>query len=43
MPDTHELETFAKRLESRYGFELARIWREDITLGDVFAKTTAAV
>jgi propanediol dehydratase small subunit len=43
MPDALELETFAKRFESTYGFDLARIWREDITLGDVFAKTTAAV
>ncbi|TLY90399.1 MAG: hypothetical protein E6K40_17245 [Gammaproteobacteria bacterium] len=43
MPDALELETFAKRVEATYGLDLVRIWREDITLGEVFAKTTAAV
>jgi propanediol dehydratase small subunit len=43
MPDALELETFAKRLKAAYGLDLVRIWREDITLGEVFAKTTAAV
>jgi len=43
MPDALELETFAKRVEATYDLDLVRIWREDITLGEVFAKTTAAV
>lgn len=42
MPDALELETFAKRLGRTYGLELTRIWREDITLGEVFAKAAAA-
>jgi hypothetical protein len=42
MPDALELETFAKRLGRTYGPALTRIWREDITLGEVFAKTAAA-
>ena len=43
MPDALEFEAFAKGVEATYGLNLIRIWREDITLGEVFAKTTAAV
>jgi hypothetical protein len=38
-----EFDTFAKLLKATYGLDLARIWRQDITLGGVFAQTTAAV
>jgi len=38
-----EFDTFAKLLRSTYEVDLPRIWRQDITLGDVFAQTTAAV
>ena len=43
MPDALEVETLARRLKTAYGVDLASIWREDITLGDVFAQVSAAV
>ena len=38
-PDALELETFAQQLERKYGIHLRAIWREDLTLGEVFART----
>jgi len=43
MPDALELETLARRVQTTYGLDLVRIWREDITLGEVFANANAAV
>ena len=40
-PDALELETFAGELETQYGFDLQSVWREDLTLGEVFAMTRA--
>ena len=34
--DALELETFARNLQGRYGVDLAKLQRPDITLGDVF-------
>jgi propanediol dehydratase small subunit len=41
-PDALELETLALRLEASYGINLRDIWREDLTIGDLFSKTKAA-
>lgn len=41
-PDALELETFARELKARYNIDLERMWREDLTLGDVFDMTRAA-
>jgi propanediol dehydratase small subunit len=41
MPDSLEVETLAKSLERRYQVRLGEIWREDITLGDLFAQAQA--
>jgi propanediol dehydratase small subunit len=38
-PDALELETFALRLERRYALNLHSIWREDLTLGEIFSRT----
>lgn len=35
--DSLELETFALAIESRYGFSLKSIWRDELTLGEVFS------
>jgi propanediol dehydratase small subunit len=37
--DSLELETFSRLLEHRYGLRLNSIWRDDLTLGDVFGRT----
>jgi len=41
MPDALEVETLAKEMERRYGISLGEIWREDLTLGELFAHTRA--
>ena len=37
--DSMELETLATDLERTYGVDVFALWREDITLGDLFALT----
>ncbi len=37
-PDALELETLALRLEGRYALDLRKIWREDLTLGEIFSR-----
>jgi len=39
MPDALEMETLAARLQKRYGLSLTRIWRDTLTLGEVFEAT----
>ena len=39
MGDALELELFAKEILKRYKIDLIPLWREDITLGDLFALT----
>ena len=39
--DSMELEIFAQLLERQYGLSLKSIWRDDITLGEVFGRTRA--
>ena len=39
LSDSMELESFAKSVCVRYGVDLFRLWRDDITLGEVFALT----
>jgi propanediol dehydratase small subunit len=38
-PDSLELETFARNLERRYGFDLAKVFDEAMTLGRIFEMT----
>jgi propanediol dehydratase small subunit len=38
-PDATELETLALQLEGRYALDLRKIWREDLTLGEIFSRT----
>jgi len=40
--DALELETLAKMVQDRYGLDLGRIWRVDLTLGELFTKVRAA-
>jgi hypothetical protein len=40
--DCMELEMFAMLLEQRYALELISIWRDDLTLGEVFGRTESA-
>lgn len=35
-PDALELETFARNIERKYGFDLAKAFDQDITLGGIF-------
>jgi hypothetical protein len=35
-PDAMELETFAIEVERRYGVDLEAVWKEGITLGEIF-------
>jgi len=35
-PDALELETFAISLKRRYDLDLRKLWREDLTLGEIF-------
>jgi hypothetical protein len=37
--DGMELETFCTLLRKRYGIDFAASWREDITLGEIYAQT----
>jgi hypothetical protein len=39
MADALELETLAMRLSERYGIDAGGLWREDITLGELFTHT----
>jgi hypothetical protein len=39
MPDALELETFAAKLERQYGLPLTGIWRDTLTLGEIFEAT----
>jgi hypothetical protein len=39
MPDGLELETFAGDLLHVYHLDLAALWREDLTLGEIFSAT----
>lgn len=39
MPDSMELETLARTLEEDYGVNLADMWHDAVTLGDVFGAT----
>jgi propanediol dehydratase small subunit len=39
LPDALEVETLAKDVEAKYGFTLESIWHENLTLGELFAKT----
>jgi hypothetical protein len=39
LADNLELESFCRRIKERYGLDLASSWREDMTLGDIYAQT----
>ena len=39
LPDSLDIEDFAERLAEAYQLELQSFWRDDLTLGDVFART----
>ena len=41
-PDDMELDDFVEQLQKRYGIDVVSSWREDITLGDLFAKIRRA-
>lgn len=41
-PDACELEAFSKLLSARYGIDLSSIWHEQLTLGEIFERTSAA-
>lgn len=36
--DSMELETFAFEIEKLYGFSLKSIWRDELTLGEIFGR-----
>ncbi len=38
LPDMCELETFAHKILEKYQFDLHLVWREDLTLGELYAK-----
>jgi hypothetical protein len=38
-PDAIELETLALRVEKTYGVELRSIWRDDLTMGEIFERS----
>jgi propanediol dehydratase small subunit len=40
--DALEVETLALELKKQYGLEMAAIWKEGVTLGDIFAHATRA-
>jgi hypothetical protein len=42
-PDALELEILALRLEGRYALDLRKIWREDLTLGEIFSRIASPV
>ena len=37
--DQMELESFALSIDERYGLDLEAIWKDDLTLGELFAHT----
>jgi hypothetical protein len=37
-PDALELETLALRLERQYAVDLRKLWRDDLTLGEIFSR-----
>ena len=39
LSDGMELESFAKLIEKRYGVALEKIWKDNLTLGEVFSCT----
>jgi len=39
LSDSMELETLGLSLEKRYGIDFTAIWREDITLGELYEHT----
>ncbi|MBL9172365.1 MAG: hypothetical protein JNL10_02420 [Verrucomicrobiales bacterium] len=41
LADSLELETLALRLEKRYGIDLHALWRDDVTLGQLYEHTRA--
>jgi hypothetical protein len=38
-PDAMELETLALVLERKHGLKLEALWKESLTLGELFSKT----
>jgi hypothetical protein len=38
-PDGMELEDFVRSLQKRYGVDILSLWREDITLGELYERT----
>jgi propanediol dehydratase small subunit len=40
-PDGLELETFATAVQQQYGISVAGIWREDLTLGELYARAAS--
>lgn len=41
MPDACELETLVRLVVRRYGVDIAPLWREETTLGELYAQATA--
>ena len=41
LADSMELESLARQLEKQYGVDVTGSWREDITLGELFAQIRA--
>jgi len=41
LADAMELETLSLRLENRYGLDMGAMWREDITLGELYEHAQA--
>jgi hypothetical protein len=39
LSDSMELETLVRNLQKMYGVDILALWRDDITLGDLFALT----
>jgi propanediol dehydratase small subunit len=37
-PDALELETLALRLDRQYAVDLRKLWRDDLTLGEIFSQ-----
>lgn len=42
MADSMELETFLESVKEAFGVDLFPVWREDVTLGELYAKATRA-
>lgn len=40
MADSMELETFVMSVQDHYGVDLLPVWREDVTLGELFSHAT---